>query len=143
MAQEYSEEDDLAFIKAMVTYPNNDQHWLARAIQKTKADFPGEERIVFINAWNEWAEGGHLEPDRQYGHQFLEATLSAKEAPDNVPELYADSMVAYAPNMSLMDDIRTLLNKHGRYWLVTIKNKLKQSPAAMFLLRPLMRRTIR
>ncbi len=31
------------------------------------------EQIVFINAWNEWAEGNHLEPCRQFGRQFLDA----------------------------------------------------------------------
>lgn len=36
-------------------------------------DFPEEEQIVFINAWNEWAEGNHLEPCQRHGTKFLEA----------------------------------------------------------------------
>jgi len=58
--------------------PGNYEYWLKKATQLTQEQYPDQERFVFINAWNEWAEGCHLEPDRKYGRGFLEATLRVK-----------------------------------------------------------------
>jgi lipopolysaccharide biosynthesis protein len=51
--------------------------WLRGEIAFTEATHPPAERFVFINAWNEWAEGAHLEPDQQFAYGFLEATSRA------------------------------------------------------------------
>jgi Glycosyltransferase WbsX len=48
------------------------EEWLSSVYQRTPSD-----GLVLINAWNEWAEGAHLEPDVRHGDAYLKATARA------------------------------------------------------------------
>jgi lipopolysaccharide biosynthesis protein len=60
------------------------ERWLRETLQRF-TPFGPEEDFVFVNAWNEWAEGNHLEPDQKYGRGYLEATRRALLATGNYP----------------------------------------------------------
>lgn len=47
--------------------------------QQIKKAVNRNSEFLFINAWNEWAEGTYLEPDKKYGFQYLEAVKRALE----------------------------------------------------------------
>ena len=57
--------------------PDLYEKWVGALVRDTLTHRRGEERIVFVNAWNEWAEGSHLEPDHRWGRAYLEATRRA------------------------------------------------------------------
>ncbi len=69
--------------------PAQYQRWLENAIRDTVDHRENtDERLVFVNAWNEWAEGAHLEPDARYGYAWLQATRNAMTARGALAQRY-------------------------------------------------------
>jgi lipopolysaccharide biosynthesis protein len=56
--------------------PQEYEKWLRTVAQRWNPPSK-EENFIFINAWNEWAEGNHLEPCLRWGRKYLEATKGA------------------------------------------------------------------
>jgi lipopolysaccharide biosynthesis protein len=52
------------------------ERYMAKAVERLR-DHPKDKRIVFVKAWNEWAEGNIIEPDAVHGHGFLDAIRKA------------------------------------------------------------------
>ncbi|MFW8601987.1 glycoside hydrolase family 99-like domain-containing protein [Desulfobacterota bacterium M19] len=57
--------------------PENYREWLTENIEYTRNFFTGEEKLTFINAWNEWGEGNYIEPDTIHKFDYLKATLDS------------------------------------------------------------------
>ena len=89
--------------------PESYNDWLSQAISFVRKNRSHDDRFVFINAWNEWAEGCHLEPDQRFGYAWLNATkLALQEEP-------AEAALDYhkADAFELSDPVRGAVSSNG------------------------------
>lgn len=105
------------------------QRWLEQVSFNSLITSKENERFVFINAWNEWAEGAHLEPDREYGYAYLQATRRALETisrnklmlndrrlVDDVEKKHETAVVIHVHYPEMLEDIiKKLSNIEGGY----------------------------
>jgi hypothetical protein len=61
--------------------PERFEHWFRILVRLVQAR-PEKDSLIFLNAWNEWAEGTYLEPDERHGYGYLEALKRALDAPE-------------------------------------------------------------
>ena len=67
--------------------PGEYKKWLNASFDFVQENNSQDEQIVFINAWNEWAEGTYLEPDKRYGYAYLHATAGCVRENYHAPDL--------------------------------------------------------
>nr|QIM10661.1 hypothetical protein PlAlph_5530 [uncultured Alphaproteobacteria bacterium] len=81
--------------------PNLYKKWLSGCINWEKRNNPVSERFVFVNAWNEWAEGAHMEPDVQNGYAYLQANREVYEKKSLNMLLISHDMAIAGASLSL------------------------------------------
>lgn len=110
--------------------PRGYRDWLHDTIRHRLADAPASRRLVFINAWNEWAEGAVLEPDARLGHAWLEATrqalarATAPAAPASRP-----CAVVHAWHVDVFDELLARLRASGVDWRLVVTTAPERADA--------------
>jgi lipopolysaccharide biosynthesis protein len=108
--------------------PQNYKTWLRRCFDFVLSNNTESERLVFINAWNEWAEGTYLEPDRRYGYAYLHATadlLRHYYKPADIDEIIAhnnarftkrndSALVVHLYYFDLFDELHYLIAENSK-----------------------------
>ena len=80
--------------------PERFAYWFRQLVQVT-SQRPAPERIIFLNAWNEWAEGTYLEPDARHGYRYLEAVKEGLAAQMPAPSRVTDHSRELRPEKNL------------------------------------------
>lgn len=57
--------------------PDLYRNWLSDIAHSVKYNNTLDDKVIFVNAWNEWGEGAYLEPDEFFGYAYLNATWQA------------------------------------------------------------------
>lgn len=117
--------------------PENYEYWLSSTIDIVQRSNKGDQ-LVFINAWNEWAEGCHLEPDRWFGHSFLQATLNARNGLRRFTA-FPDTDLPHTdetPHRTLRKDIGDVIHYHAWLKLGNLKLAINRRPWLRYVLLP-------
>jgi len=118
--------------------------WLEHVLRQTRRRHRDDARLAFVNAWNEWAEGNHLEPDARHGRRFLEAVRTARVRacmPDPTRPAFADIVratnAAVADGTIVVERARGAAHAEGRLGPGTISVVMPAYNHARFLARAL------
>jgi len=122
--------------------PENYEYWLSQAIERTCESSQSGDRIVFINAWNEWAEGCCLEPDQVYQSAFLESTLRAARGQSTLSAFQHSEVSPQfraAKQASLFEEMADVLGSHFDRAFDRLRSLIAKNPKLKKSILPLTR----
>jgi lipopolysaccharide biosynthesis protein len=114
--------------------PDTYSLWIAEAASHAFTKPVQGKSFVIINAWNEWAEGAHLEPDQKFGHAFLRASADSlrpyvKDVRLGYPRAFLEPVAAIESTVPSTKQ-KTAIIIHA-YYVAPLIDILKQVPNSM------------
>ena len=98
--------------------PQQYRDWLVAVAKRSGQLPPKEPHFIFVNAWNEWAEGAYLEPDQRLGYAYLDATRKAMVECAQLPRADKPCVVIHAWYADILEEILAELRTTGLPWRV-------------------------
>ena len=104
--------------------------WLERSIHLRLSSVPKSDCFVFINAWNEWAEGASLEPDLALGCALLKATGRALQPVQPAPGVNdrQPCAVIHAWYPDVLEELLVTLRATGLAWRLIVTTAPERAP---------------
>jgi lipopolysaccharide biosynthesis protein len=93
------------------------EKWITNAFVDASTNRINDEKIVFVNAWNEWAEGAHLEPDKRYGFAWLNSILNAHRKSSIIDTV----KIAFIVHVFYIDVYKSIIDAINKFKFKNIK----------------------
>lgn len=105
-------------------------NWVIEVVNFTRHKFPENHRYMFVNAWNEWAEGTYLEPDEKYGYANINTVSKAifDQPIENTPIPIQDNTDYGIWKQKSTPRIALHIHLYYLDTILEIKEKLQQIP---------------
>jgi lipopolysaccharide biosynthesis protein len=107
------------------------ERWLRRSVEWTLQQ--QGQTPIFINAWNEWAEGAFLEPDARFGYANLASTRAAlsKREPNPIRPI----VVLHAWHLDVLPEMLNQLRECEIPWQLEVSTTPDRAQSAEATLR--------
>lgn len=84
--------------------------------------------MIFINAWNKWGEGCHLEPDLRSGLRYLEETKAALMQDQALRDPSQGTLALKNARARLLSEVQRIIQIEGISTRVDIANYSPPGP---------------
>lgn len=97
------------------TEPNIFEFYLQQIVNFTRTSHDKDEQIFLLNAWNEWGEGCHLEPDQKNQYRYLEICKKVIQTSESNP-LFEIILQMYSKQIQTEQELNVLTQKTERFF---------------------------